>query len=200
MPLFWHHVIVIIIHSLSSKRNWVLYRDYLLAIIIEWRLSNRVKNEQGNQMVRKIYYSNLDIWKFISAVFVVFLHTVNISTLHGKAEITRQWLFRITQSINPVEYFWLLRLSFFLRIWHTRRSENTSLDCWSCMRFGQYSTYQGRPLIAMKRMAVWLAQLNCFEDYSSPEHQDISGIFLPWYIAYFFFSHSSTERWSGAHG
>lgn len=39
-------------------------------------------------MVRKIYYSNLDIWKFISAVFVVFLHTVNISTLHGKAEIT----------------------------------------------------------------------------------------------------------------
>lgn len=56
-------------------------------------------------MVRKIYYSNLDIWKFISAVFVVFLHTVNISKLHGKAEITRQWLFRITQSINPVEYF-----------------------------------------------------------------------------------------------
>ena len=64
-------------------------------------------------MERKNYYSNLDIWKFISAVLVVFLHTVNISTLHGKAEFTRQWLFRLTQSVNPVEFF-LMVTAFFL--------------------------------------------------------------------------------------
>jgi hypothetical protein len=50
-------------------------------------------------MGRKRYYSNLDIWKFISAGLVVFLHTVNISTLHGNAELTRQWIFRLTQSV-----------------------------------------------------------------------------------------------------
>lgn len=64
-------------------------------------------------MGRKRYYSNLDIWKFISAGLVVFLHTVNISTLHGNAELTRQWIFRLTQSINPVEYF-LIVTAFFL--------------------------------------------------------------------------------------
>lgn len=63
----------------------------------------------------KKYISSIDYYKFICAIMVVFLHTVNITELYGTCNNIKTFLYHFTWSINPVEFFFCVSVYFLFK-------------------------------------------------------------------------------------
>lgn len=63
----------------------------------------------------KKYISSIDCYKFLCAVMVVFLHTVNITELYGIYNEAKTVLYHFTWCINPVEFFFCVSVFFLFK-------------------------------------------------------------------------------------